>query len=443
MSPKIEEFQTLLTTEVFRQTTEVPAMPTVPFEQSEHVPNEPLDSRSRSCHQLIDLRDWHRYPGFQEAINNERDGLLENETWWYDRICSIDELIKSKKKYHGRLINDHSIIKTRRIPNTAQIKSKDNVSWRPKCWSKQQHRSITSIEGESKWNHGNKLWLVSKGNDPPAFPAYCCSGRLMRGALLVSTFGQACACSRGFACRLLTKFYLQNGFCLFLGRGFCEVASPSFSRLLETLPVGWRWSPAGLCCVVKSASLLETCLKPGPTLSIYEPFYSGHRVFRTLRLKKRWKWRYWISHWLSHAWLRILFVVVRWQLCSNCLSLLCCPGWSWRNTVLGCWVNTGASAAIRRRLRRSAAFCALWTWLSFPSFFNLQHYYMKHCQVPLSLSSFFRSFAIYMIVFIRTGRGLPPAPPTGDGTIDFQTFCIIFTVTERSSFRNFFFCPRS
>ncbi len=51
-------------------------------------------------------------------------------------------------------------------------------------------------------------WLFSKGNDSPAFAAYCCSGRLLRGALLLSTFGQACGCSRGFACRVLLAQWL-------------------------------------------------------------------------------------------------------------------------------------------------------------------------------------------------------------------------------------------
>ena len=63
---------------------DVPVMPTVPFLQRYHVPHEPLDLGD---HQLIDRRDWHGYPGFQEAINNQRDGLLENETWSYDRNC--------------------------------------------------------------------------------------------------------------------------------------------------------------------------------------------------------------------------------------------------------------------------------------------------------------------------------------------------------------------
>ena len=67
---------------------DVPAIPIIPLEQSEHVRNEPL---GLGVHQLIDRRD---------AINNERDGLLENETWSYDCICSKDDWTKSKTKYH-------------------------------------------------------------------------------------------------------------------------------------------------------------------------------------------------------------------------------------------------------------------------------------------------------------------------------------------------------
>ena len=100
---------------------DVPALPTIPFVQSEHVPNEPLDL---GVHQLIDRRDWHRYPGFQEAINNERDGLLENETWSYDRICSKDDLINSKKKFHlGRLMTILSL-KHAESPTLRKLKAR-------------------------------------------------------------------------------------------------------------------------------------------------------------------------------------------------------------------------------------------------------------------------------------------------------------------------------
>ena len=86
---------------------DVPVMPTIPFHQSNHVPHEPLDL---GIHQVIDRRDWHRYPGFQEAVNNERDGLLENETWSCDPICAKDDLMKSEKKYHlGRLMTIRSL----------------------------------------------------------------------------------------------------------------------------------------------------------------------------------------------------------------------------------------------------------------------------------------------------------------------------------------------
>ena len=89
--------------------------------QSEHVPNEPLDL---GVHQLIDRRDWHRYPGFQEAINNERDGLLENETWSYDLHLLKDDLINSKKKFHlGRLMTILSL-KHAESPTLRKLKAR-------------------------------------------------------------------------------------------------------------------------------------------------------------------------------------------------------------------------------------------------------------------------------------------------------------------------------
>ena len=98
-----------------------PVMPTIPFQQSDHAPNEPLDL---GVHQLIDRREWCKYPGFQEAINNERDGLVENETWSYDRICSKDDSIKSKKKYHlGRLMTILSL-KHAESPTLCKLKAR-------------------------------------------------------------------------------------------------------------------------------------------------------------------------------------------------------------------------------------------------------------------------------------------------------------------------------
>ena len=80
---------------------DVVATPTVPFQQINRAPNELWDL---AMHQVIDRREWCKYRGCQEAINNERDGLLENATWLYDGICCKDDLIKPKKKhYFGRL----------------------------------------------------------------------------------------------------------------------------------------------------------------------------------------------------------------------------------------------------------------------------------------------------------------------------------------------------
>ena len=86
------------------------------------MPNEPLDL---GVHQLVDRKDWCRYPGFQEASNNERDGSLENETSSYDRICSKDDLIKSKKKYHlGRLMTILSL-KHAKSPTLCKLKARN------------------------------------------------------------------------------------------------------------------------------------------------------------------------------------------------------------------------------------------------------------------------------------------------------------------------------
>lgn len=75
-------------------------------------------------HQVIDRREWCKYRGCQEAINNERDGLPENATWLYDGICCKDDLIKPKKKhYFGRLMTIFSL-KHAESPTLCKLKAR-------------------------------------------------------------------------------------------------------------------------------------------------------------------------------------------------------------------------------------------------------------------------------------------------------------------------------
>jgi len=137
---------------------DVPALPTAPFVQSEHVPNEPLDL---GVHQLIDRRDWHDYQGFQEAINNERDGLLENETWSYDRICSKDALIKSKKKFHlGRLM---TILSLKHAQSPTLRKLKRRIVFRGGQIVDQDNNIAVLQELKVNPNHLHKLQLSIRG----------------------------------------------------------------------------------------------------------------------------------------------------------------------------------------------------------------------------------------------------------------------------------------
>ena len=66
-------------------------MPTNPFAQSEHIPR---DIRV-GVHQLVDRRDWGKYPGAEQAIRKELEDLLANEAWDCSKIISKEELLKS------------------------------------------------------------------------------------------------------------------------------------------------------------------------------------------------------------------------------------------------------------------------------------------------------------------------------------------------------------
>jgi hypothetical protein len=91
----------------------VPSMPVHPFEQHEHVPNavgpehQPVFA---GIHQLIDRKDWDKYPGSKEAIDKEAKGLLANETWSFEEVVPRSELLSRKEHLNlGRLMTILSI----------------------------------------------------------------------------------------------------------------------------------------------------------------------------------------------------------------------------------------------------------------------------------------------------------------------------------------------
>lgn len=71
-------------------------MPTNPFAQSEHIPR---DIRV-GVHQLVDRRDWGKYPGAEQAIRKELEDLLANEAWDCSKIISKEELLKSGGQFN-------------------------------------------------------------------------------------------------------------------------------------------------------------------------------------------------------------------------------------------------------------------------------------------------------------------------------------------------------
>ena len=80
--------------------------------ESKHTPNEP-DPHSvyAGIHMLLDRKDWHKHPGWEEAIAKEAGGILENGTWNYDEVISREDLLKRKSPVHniGRLMTILSV----------------------------------------------------------------------------------------------------------------------------------------------------------------------------------------------------------------------------------------------------------------------------------------------------------------------------------------------
>ena len=59
---------------------------------------------------LLDRKDWHKHPGWEEAIAKEAGGILENGTWNYDEVVAREDLLQRKTPVHvGRLMTILSV----------------------------------------------------------------------------------------------------------------------------------------------------------------------------------------------------------------------------------------------------------------------------------------------------------------------------------------------
>ena len=99
-------------------------------EHVSHQPNLPdLESVYAGVHLLLDRKDWHKHPGYQEAIDKEVNGILENGTWDYSEVIPRSELMKRKEPMHvGRLMTILSV-KHWETPSLRKLKSKGGVPW--------------------------------------------------------------------------------------------------------------------------------------------------------------------------------------------------------------------------------------------------------------------------------------------------------------------------
>ena len=91
---------------------QVTAMPGHLGSDSEHEPNlKDAQSVHAGIHLLLDRKDWHKHPGWEEAMAKEASGILENGIWNYDEVISREDLLKRKSPVHniGRLMTILSV----------------------------------------------------------------------------------------------------------------------------------------------------------------------------------------------------------------------------------------------------------------------------------------------------------------------------------------------
>ena len=90
-----------------------------------HEPNiQDTQTIHAGIHLLLDRKDWHKHPGWKEAIDKELGGILENQTWNYDEVVPREELMRRKEPMHvGRLMTILSV-KHWEVPELRHLKAR-------------------------------------------------------------------------------------------------------------------------------------------------------------------------------------------------------------------------------------------------------------------------------------------------------------------------------
>ena len=86
----------------------VPAMPVKPFVEEPH--NQGGEGPFAAVHFVLDRKDWHKQKGWEDAIQNEVNGLLANGVWSFDEVVARDDLINQAQAVYQNLLNQPRIL---------------------------------------------------------------------------------------------------------------------------------------------------------------------------------------------------------------------------------------------------------------------------------------------------------------------------------------------
>lgn len=79
-------------------------------------------------HKLLEKKEWGNYPGVQEAIDSEANGLIANGTWSFNEVLSKDDLLErcKRNKEHINIASLMTIlsIKHFEIPELRKLKAR-------------------------------------------------------------------------------------------------------------------------------------------------------------------------------------------------------------------------------------------------------------------------------------------------------------------------------